>query len=67
MRSRRAEALILPGATPAISQLGIPVSFACSLNYLIGSRDERRRYGKPQLLGCLEVDGLRLWPQASSY
>src|SRR5712664_418404 len=32
-------------------------TFACSLNYLIGARDERRRYGKPQLLGCLEVDG----------
>ena len=31
--------------------------FACSLNYLIGNRDEPRRYGKPQLLGCLEVDG----------
>jgi hypothetical protein len=32
-------------------------TFACSLNYLIGTRDERRRYGKPQLLGYLEVDG----------
>jgi hypothetical protein len=32
-------------------------TFDCSLNYLIGTRDERRRYGKPQLLGCLEVDG----------
>jgi hypothetical protein len=31
--------------------------FCLSLNYLIGTRDERRRYGKPQLLGCLEVDG----------
>jgi len=32
-------------------------TFACSLNYLIGSRAERWRYGKSQLLGCLEVDG----------
>src|SRR5712671_5935186 len=32
-------------------------TLACSLNYLIGTRDERRRYGKPQLLGCLEIDG----------
>ena len=32
-------------------------TFACSLNYLIGNRDEPRRYGKLQLLGCLEVDG----------
>src|SRR6185436_7862815 len=32
-------------------------TFACSLNYLIGTRDERERYGKPQLLGSLEVDG----------
>jgi hypothetical protein len=29
--------------------------FACSLDYFIGTRDERRRYGKPQLLGCLEL------------
>jgi hypothetical protein len=32
-------------------------TFACSLNYLIGSRDECERYGKPQLLGCVEIDG----------
>src|SRR5450631_4944328 len=32
-------------------------TFARSLNYLIGTHEEPRRYGKPQLLGCLEVDG----------
>jgi hypothetical protein len=32
-------------------------TFACSLNYLIGTGDEGRRHGKPQLVGCLEVDG----------
>src|SRR6266436_1271989 len=32
-------------------------TFACSLNYLIGARDECGRHGKPQLLGHLEVDG----------
>ena len=32
-------------------------TFACLLNYLMGTRDERMRYGKPQLLGGLEIDG----------
>src|SRR5882724_6535493 len=40
-----------------MSALGHNRTFACSLNYLIGGRDECRRYGKAQLLGRLEVDG----------
>src|ERR1700682_3043903 len=51
-----------PGSDRIADIAGGPVRaitgpFACSLDYFIGTHEEPRRYGKPQLLGCLEVDG----------
>src|SRR6476660_8209821 len=57
MRCRLSPTADVPSHTSGAAMRCHHRAFARSLNYLIGTRDERRRYGKPQLLGCLEVDG----------